>query len=39
MGDFTDFAEKCSGYCKLSAKVSSKRTLGKIPFHENEPGR
>lgn len=30
MGDFTDFAEK---YC------SSKRTLGKIPFHENEPGR
>lgn len=36
MGDFTDFAEK---YCKLLAKVSSKRTLGKIPFHENEPGR
>lgn len=26
MGDFTDFAEK---YCKLLAKVSSKRTLGK----------
>lgn len=45
MGDFTDFAEKFSGYCKLLAKVSSMRTLGKIPFHENKgfeqlgPGR
>lgn len=25
MGDFRDFAEKFSGYCKLLAKVSSKR--------------